>query len=166
MGTRPRLAMLRALCTARPVCNAMRAPYAMVAPARSFAIKVDSGSHSDFAPTSNQKAPDSIFERIKQDVEADDVVVYMKGVPSAPQCGFSNAVVQILAAEGVTEYGAYNVLEDADLRQGVKDFSEWPTVPQVYIKGEFVGGCDIMITMHKDGDLAQALQDAGVAVEK
>eukprot|EP00658_Telonema_sp_P-2_P085627 TRINITY_DN979_c0_g1_i1.p1 TRINITY_DN979_c0_g1~~TRINITY_DN979_c0_g1_i1.p1 ORF type:complete len:156 (+),score=43.40 TRINITY_DN979_c0_g1_i1:169-636(+) len=145
---------------ARPALRAASSTRAKIA--RSFAIKVDSDSHSDFAPQSNQKLPESVAERIQQDIEADDVVVYMKGIPSAPQCGFSNAVVQVLSLEGVEGYGSYNVLEDPELRQGIKDFSEWPTVPQVYVKGEFVGGCDIMIQMHKDGELAELLKEAGV----
>merc|ERR1712216_820775 len=142
-----------------------RAPVMVAQPLRSFAIKVDSGSHSDFAPQTNQQTPDNIMERIQQDIDADDVVIYMKGIPSAPQCGFSNAVVQVLAAEGVEDYAAYNVLEDQELRQGIKDYSDWPTVPQVYVKGEFVGGCDIMIQMHKDGELAQTLKDNGIKTE-
>merc|ERR1712046_102408 len=138
----------------------------VVAPSqRMYAIKVDSSSHSDFAPQSNAKPADSIMERIQQDFDSDDIVVYMKGIPQAPQCGFSNAVIRVLEAEGVTDFAAYNVLEDPELRQGVKDFSDWPTVPQVYIKGEFVGGCDIMIQMHKDGDLYSPLKEAGVKTE-
>merc|ERR1712146_87924 len=103
----------RAIRTAAPspAAAALRRPYI-----RQFAIKVDSSSHSDFAPQSNQQLPDSITERIEQDLAADDVVLYMKGVPSAPQCGFSNAVVRVLEAEGVNDYAAYNVLEDPGLR--------------------------------------------------
>ncbi|XP_020487205.1 glutaredoxin-related protein 5, mitochondrial [Labrus bergylta] len=96
-------------------------------------------------------------------VKKDKVVVFMKGTPAQPMCGFSNAVVQILRMHGVDEYAAYNVLEDQDLRQGVKDFSNWPTIPQVYFNGEFVGGCDILLQMHQNGDLVDELQKLGIS---
>ncbi|KAE8287139.1 Glutaredoxin-related protein 5, mitochondrial Monothiol glutaredoxin-5 Precursor [Larimichthys crocea] len=96
-------------------------------------------------------------------VKKDKVVVFMKGTPAQPMCGFSNAVVQILRMHGVDEYAAYNVLEDQDLRQGVKDFSNWPTIPQVYFNGEFVGGCDILLQMHQNGDLVEELQKLGIS---
>merc|ERR1711907_493487 len=162
MGDFSSSAMLRATAKLCRKASALRTPSVTPAFSRNFAIKVDSGSHSDFAPQSNQETPADIMERIQQDIDADNVVVYMKGIPSAPQCGFSNAVVQVLAAEGVQDYAAYNVLEDPELRQGVKDFSDWPTVPQVYVKGEFIGGCDIMISMHKDGELKELFTEAGL----
>ncbi|CAJ1077276.1 glutaredoxin-related protein 5%2C mitochondrial [Xyrichtys novacula] len=96
-------------------------------------------------------------------VKKDKVVVFMKGTPAQPMCGFSNAVVQILRMHGVDEYAAYNVLEDQDLRQGVKDFSNWPTIPQVYFNGEFVGGCDILLQMHQNGDLVEELKKLGIS---
>lgn len=92
----------------------------------------------------------------------DKVVVFMKGVPEQPMCGFSNAVVQILRMHGVEGYGSYNVLEDEELRQKVKEYSSWPTIPQVYVGGEFVGGCDIMLQMHQSGDLIDELQKVGI----
>uniref|UniRef100_H3CWG3 Glutaredoxin-related protein 5, mitochondrial n=1 Tax=Tetraodon nigroviridis TaxID=99883 RepID=H3CWG3_TETNG len=95
-------------------------------------------------------------------VKKDKVVVFIKGTPAQPMCGFSNAVVQILRMHGVDEYAAYNVLEDQDLRQGVKDFSNWPTIPQVYFDGEFVGGCDILLQMHQNGDLVEELKKLGI----
>lgn len=95
-------------------------------------------------------------------VKKDKVVVFMKGTPAQPMCGFSNAVVQILRMHGVEEYASYNVLEDQDLRQGVKTFSNWPTIPQVYFNGEFVGGCDILLQMHQNGDLVEELQKLGI----
>ncbi|CAH1985280.1 unnamed protein product [Acanthoscelides obtectus] len=98
---------------------------------------------------------------IEQLVKASKVVVFMKGVPEQPQCGFSNAVVQILRMHGV-KYDAHNVLQDEDLRQGIKDFSNWPTIPQVFINGEFIGGCDIMLQMHQSGDLIEELEKAGI----
>jgi monothiol glutaredoxin len=90
------------------------------------------------------------------------VVVFMKGTPEAPKCGFSNAVVQILKMHGVDKYDAYNVLEDDNLRQGVKDYTNWPTIPQVFIDGELVGGCDIMIELHQKGELINELKKAGI----
>ncbi|XP_076611893.1 glutaredoxin-related protein 5, mitochondrial [Chaetodon auriga] len=95
-------------------------------------------------------------------VKKDKVVVFMKGTPAQPMCGFSNAVVQILRMHGVDDYAAYNVLEDQELRQGVKDFSNWPTIPQVYLNGEFVGGCDILLQMHQNGDLVDELKKLGI----
>ncbi|KAL0967646.1 hypothetical protein UPYG_G00254970 [Umbra pygmaea] len=95
-------------------------------------------------------------------VKKDKVVVFMKGTPAQPMCGFSNAVVQILRMHGVNEYAAYNVLDDQDLRQGVKDFSNWPTIPQIFLNGEFVGGCDILLQMHQSGDLVEELQKLGI----
>ncbi|XP_068960349.1 glutaredoxin-related protein 5, mitochondrial [Petaurus breviceps papuanus] len=95
-------------------------------------------------------------------VKKDKVVVFLKGTPQQPQCGFSNAVVQILRLHGVSDYAAYNVLEDPDLRQGIKDYSNWPTIPQVYLNGEFVGGCDILLQMHQNGDLVEELKKLGI----
>ncbi|XP_056403339.1 glutaredoxin-related protein 5, mitochondrial [Hyla sarda] len=95
-------------------------------------------------------------------VKKDKVVVFMKGTPAQPLCGFSNAVVQILRMHGVGEYAAYNVLEDQDLRQEVKNYSNWPTIPQVYLNGEFVGGCDILLQMHQNGDLVEELKKMGI----
>lgn len=89
------------------------------------------------------------------------VVVFMKGNPEAPRCGFSNAVVQILRMHGVV-YDSHDVLEKDDVRQGVKDFTNWPTIPQVFIKGEFVGGCDILLQMHQNGELVEELKKVGI----
>ncbi|XP_071465306.1 glutaredoxin-related protein 5, mitochondrial [Marmota flaviventris] len=95
-------------------------------------------------------------------VKKDKVVVFLKGTPEQPQCGFSNAVVQILLLHGVRDYVAYNVLDDPELRQGIKDYSKWPTIPQVYLNGEFVGGCDILLQMHQNGDLVEELKKLGI----
>ncbi|XP_018590597.1 glutaredoxin-related protein 5, mitochondrial [Scleropages formosus] len=95
-------------------------------------------------------------------VKKNKVVVFMKGTPAQPMCGFSNAVVQILRMHGVDNYASYNVLEDQELRQGVKAFSNWPTIPQVFFNGEFVGGCDILLQMHQNGDLVEELQKLGI----
>lgn len=101
-------------------------------------------------------------EHLEGLVKKDKVVVFMKGTPEQPMCGFSNAVVQILRMHGVDGYAAYNVLEDQDLRQGVKSYSNWPTIPQVYLNGEFVGGCDILLQMHQNGDLVEELKKMGI----
>ncbi|KAF7430796.1 monothiol glutaredoxin grx5 [Pleurotus ostreatus] len=92
-------------------------------------------------------------------VKSSPVVLFMKGTPAAPQCGFSRAVVQILDMHGVPpeKLKTFNVLEDEELRSGIKEFSEWPTVPQVYVNGEFVGGCDILLGMHQSGELETLL---------
>ncbi|HAY10919.1 MAG TPA: Grx4 family monothiol glutaredoxin, partial [Thauera sp.] len=93
-----------------------------------------------------------IQDVIREQVATNDVVLYMKGSPQFPQCGFSSTAVQILKACGVREVLAVNVLADAEIRQGIKDFSNWPTIPQLYIKGEFVGGSDIMREMYESGE--------------
>ena len=104
-----------------------------------------------------------IQDVIREQVATNDVVLYMKGSPQFPQCGFSSTAVQILKACGVREVLAVNVLADAEIRQGIKDFSNWPTIPQLYVKGEFVGGSDIMREMYESGELQQMLKDAGVS---
>lgn len=105
-----------------------------------------------------------VAERIQQDLKENDVVLFMKGTPVFPQCGFSAAVVQVLSHLGV-RFKGINVLEDPGLRQGIKDFSSWPTVPQLYVKGEFVGGCDIVREMFQSGELEQYMQDKGVETQ-
>lgn len=91
----------------------------------------------------------------------------MKGTPETPQCGFSRASIQILSMQGVDpeKFAAYNVLEDQSLREGIKEYSEWPTIPQVYIDKEFVGGCDILVSMHQSGELGKMLAEKGVLVK-
>src|ERR1700681_4270076 len=102
-----------------------------------------------------------VAERIRADLGANDVVLYMKGTPVFPQCGFSAQTVQILSMLGVT-YKGVDVLADPSLRQGIKDFSNWPTIPQLYIKGEFIGGCDIVREMLESGELQKVLAEKGV----
>jgi len=102
-----------------------------------------------------------VFDRIRDEITGTDVVLYMKGSPMFPQCGFSAAVAQVLGHLGVT-YKGVNVLEDEEIRQGIKDFANWPTIPQLYVKGEFVGGCDIVREMAETGELAALLRDKGV----
>lgn len=99
-----------------------------------------------------------VAQTIQDQITKDDVVLYMKGTPVFPMCGFSAAVVQILSQTGV-KFASYNVLDDAELRQGLKEFSNWPTFPQLYVKGELVGGCDIVREMYQSGELAQLLED-------
>ncbi|XP_062475854.1 glutaredoxin-related protein 5, mitochondrial [Pezoporus occidentalis] len=101
-------------------------------------------------------------EAIERLVREHPVVVFMKGSPEQPLCGFSNAVVQILRLHGVEGYRAHDVLQDPDLRQGIKNYSNWPTIPQVYLNGEFVGGCDILLQMHQNGDLVEELKKLGI----
>ena len=92
-------------------------------------------------------------ERIRQEVIAKPVVLFMKGTPDFPQCGFSSRAVQILLACGVQEFHSVNVLEDPDIREGIKHYANWPTIPQLYVNGEFVGGADIMREMYQSGEL-------------
>jgi monothiol glutaredoxin len=103
----------------------------------------------------------SVSERIQGYVNDSDVVLFMKGTPVFPQCGFSSVVSQVLQHVGV-KFESFNVLEDAELREGIKAFSDWPTIPQLYVKGEFVGGCDIIREMFESGELQQLMTDKGV----
>jgi monothiol glutaredoxin len=98
----------------------------------------------------------SVEERIKSDIESNDVVLYMKGTPVFPQCGFSSTVVQVLTHLGV-KFKGIDVLTDPSLREGIKQFSSWPTIPQLYVKGEFLGGCDIVREMYQTGELQELL---------
>lgn len=102
----------------------------------------------------------NIQEKIRQQVTADPVVLYMKGTPHAPQCGFSSATVQLLRACGVPAFASVNVLADPEIREGIKAFSNWPTVPQLYVKGEFVGGADIVREMYSQGELQKLIDSA------
>jgi monothiol glutaredoxin len=102
---------------------------------------------------------------IRETIEKNDVVLFMKGTKMMPQCGFSSRVAGVLNFMGV-EFADVNVLADAEVRQGIKDFSDWPTIPQLYVKGEFVGGCDIVTEMTLSGELDQLLEAKGVAFDK
>ncbi|ESO99672.1 hypothetical protein LOTGIDRAFT_201172 [Lottia gigantea] len=101
-------------------------------------------------------------EHIDGLVKDKKLVVFMKGTPDSPNCGFSNLVVQILRMHGVKDFQAHNVLADQSLRQGIKDYSQWQTIPQIYMNGEFIGGSDIMLEMHKNGDLIEELKKVGI----
>jgi monothiol glutaredoxin len=105
----------------------------------------------------------TVEERIRQEIADTPVVLYMKGSPVFPQCGFSAAMVQILSHLGV-KFKGVDVLADPQIRQGIKEFSSWPTIPQLYVKGEFVGGCDIIREMFDTGELQQFLEEKGVPV--
>lgn len=107
----------------------------------------------------------SVFDKIKAELAANDVVLYMKGTAVFPQCGFSAVVVNTLTSLGV-DFKGVNILEDDDIRQGIKDFANWPTIPQLYIKGEFVGGCDIVKEMYASGELQELLTEKGIAIKK
>ncbi|MBS7809602.1 Grx4 family monothiol glutaredoxin [Roseococcus pinisoli] len=106
----------------------------------------------------------TVTERIESEIKASPVVLYMKGTPVFPQCGFSARVVQILSHVGVPFKGV-NVLEDPEIREGIKAYTNWPTIPQLYVDGEFVGGCDIVMEMFQSGELQTLLQDKGIATK-
>lgn len=102
-----------------------------------------------------------IFDQIRNDIQQHDIVLYMKGTKKLPQCGFSSVVATILERVGVDVYDV-NILADQELRQAIKEFSDWPTIPQLYIKGEFIGGCDIVREMYESGELQALLKDKGI----
>ncbi|KAF2431830.1 glutaredoxin [Tothia fuscella] len=103
---------------------------------------------------------------IDKAVSTSPVVLFMKGTPDTPQCGYSRATIQILGVQGVdpAKFTAFNVLEDEELRSGIKEYSDWPTIPQLYVEKDFVGGCDILLSMHQDGSLAKLLEEKNVLV--
>ncbi len=103
------------------------------------------------------------IDQIKKDISENDVVLYMKGTAAMPMCGFSSLVSQVLTRLGVN-FKDVNVLDDDDIRQGIKDFANWPTIPQLYVKGEFIGGCDIVREMYESGELQQLLKDSGIKI--
>ncbi|MFN8599042.1 MAG: Grx4 family monothiol glutaredoxin [Candidatus Binatia bacterium] len=102
---------------------------------------------------------DSTSERIRESIESNKILIYMKGSPSFPMCGFSAATIEVFEELGVP-YNTVDVLKDPEIREGIKRFSNWPTIPQVYIAGKFVGGCDIVREMHANGELAPLVKDA------
>ncbi|MEQ3745277.1 MAG: Grx4 family monothiol glutaredoxin [Henriciella sp.] len=107
---------------------------------------------------------DDVQKSLGEAVKANEVLLFMKGTPTFPQCGFSSVVVQVLDYLGV-EYSAVNVLEDQGVREGIKQFSNWPTIPQLYVKGEFVGGCDIIKEMFEAGELKEYMAENGIEME-
>mmetsp|Transcript_2150 Transcript_2150/g.2112 ORF Transcript_2150/g.2112 Transcript_2150/m.2112 type:complete len:161 (+) Transcript_2150:58-540(+) len=117
-------------------------------------------SHNDFKPI-KKNIPEGLEEVLKvidQQVKENSVILYMKGTPSKPQCGFSAQAVRILYATGV-EFSSVNVLEYPAIREAIKSYSDWPTIPQLFIKGEFIGGCDILTSMYQEGELQKMLKD-------
>lgn len=103
-----------------------------------------------------------IFEQIEKDIKENDVVLFMKGTKNVPQCGFSATVAQVLERLGVENYKDVNVLANPEIREGIKEFTNWPTIPQLYVKGEFIGGCDIVREMYQNGELQDLLKEKGV----
>ena len=99
----------------------------------------------------------TIAQRIQNDIDTNRVMLFMKGLPEAPMCGFSKTVVDILKDLDI-DFGSANVLEDMELREGIKEFSDWPTIPQLYVDGKFIGGCDIAVEMYQSGELRPLLQ--------
>ena len=100
----------------------------------------------------------AIDQFIANEVKSNDVVLFMKGTPQFPQCGFSALAVQVLNACGVKDFGSVNVLADAEIRQGIKEYANWPTIPQLYVNGEFIGGSDILTEMYKSGELKKLIE--------
>ena len=132
----------------------------MVTAPRVMAISPFSESHDDFKPKKKviEQGMDEVVKLIDNQVKENAVMLYMKGTPQQPQCGFSLQAVRILNALGV-DFSAVNVLEYPAIREGIKVYSDWPTLPQLYVAGEFVGGCDIMTTMYQEGQLEQLFKD-------
>ncbi|KAI0664450.1 glutaredoxin [Cubamyces menziesii] len=141
--------------------SALRTSFtALRAPTRVSAVALTSPSLAFARRYITQEARN----KLQQAVSSTPVVLFMKGTPEAPQCGFSRAAVQVLDIHGVPpeKMKTFDVLEDSELRQNIKEFSDWPTIPQLYVNGEFVGGCDILINMHQSGELDELLVKAGV----
>ena len=146
----------------RVVSSTKRINFAQGMRTRMFA----SDTHDDFKPVKKEvpEGVDECLALIKEQVTENDIMLYMKGTPSAPQCGFSMQAVRILNALGA-EYSSVNVLEFPGIREGIKQYSDWPTIPQLYVKGEFVGGCDIMTSMFTEGELEDYLKEQGIVLE-
>ena len=105
---------------------------------------------------------DKTKTQIQDEIKSNDILLFMKGTPVFPQCGFSAAIVGVLSHLGLT-FRSVNVLEDDAIREGIKTFTNWPTIPQLYVKGEFIGGCDIILDMHKTGELSEVLKEKNIA---
>ncbi|RDL37920.1 Uncharacterized protein BP5553_05353 [Venustampulla echinocandica] len=148
----------------RPVLSSAFRQAARPAPTFAFASKF-TNTRTSFSPFVRYLSQET-RQAIDKAVGSTPVVLFMKGTPETPQCGFSRASIQILGLQGVDpkKFSAFNVLEDDDLRQGIKEFSEWPTIPQLYVDKEFVGGCDILMAMHQNGELAKLLEEKKVLV--
>ena len=125
-----------------------------------------SDSHNDFKPIKKvvPEGKSEVLALIDSQVKSNDVILYMKGTPSRPQCGFSGQAVRVLNAVGV-DFSSVNILEYQAIREGLKEYSQWPTFPQLFVKGEFVGGCDIMVSMYNDGELVKLLKSNNLLKE-
>ncbi|KAB1218652.1 Monothiol glutaredoxin-S15, mitochondrial [Morella rubra] len=132
----------------------------------STTVPTDSDTHEDFRPANKFESSGlSLKDVVEQDVKENPVMIYMKGVPEFPQCGFSSLAVRVLKQYNVP-LSARNILEEAELKSAVKTFSNWPTFPQIFIKGEFIGGSDIILNMHQTGELKEKLKDVAADQEK
>ena len=153
----PSMSSILVVCSAAAPVVSQRHParWTDAISSRGFASESD----DDFKPKVHAQGGDEVQSAIAQDVKENRVLLYMKGTPAAPQCGFSNMAIQILNFHN-TEVATRNVLASDDLRNGIKEFTSWPTIPQVFIDGEFVGGCDILRQMHSDGELEKLLKKA------
>jgi len=134
-------------------------------------FSLDESSHSDFKTVYKQapltdKEKGEVRKFIEETISSSPVVIFMKGVPDAPRCGFSGLAVSILREEGVTDFKAVNVLEDDDIRQGIKEYTNWNTIPQIFINKEFLGGCDILKELYQSGELTQILKKSGAKLNK
>ena len=147
-----------------PSVPALRLLHTLVSAFPKSYMLAESGSAGRAAQRKDGFMP-SAHETIDAEVKSNDVVLFMKGTPQFPMCGFSGQCVQILDYLGVP-YKGVNVLEDAELRQGIKEYTNWPTIPQLYVKGEFVGGCDIVREMFQSGELATQMASAGLPVKQ
>lgn len=107
-----------------------------------------------------------VFARIQSDLDSNDIVLFMKGSKKLPQCGFSATACAVLERLGISEFKDINVLADQEIREGIKAFAQWPTIPQLYIKGEFIGGCDIVRDMYQSGELQTLLKEKGIAFKE
>mmetsp|Transcript_20364 Transcript_20364/g.24448 ORF Transcript_20364/g.24448 Transcript_20364/m.24448 type:complete len:197 (-) Transcript_20364:68-658(-) len=149
----------RVLETAAP--NRILAPFALSG-CRSFnaspVITKEDDTHEDFKPISHVEVTEDVNEYIQKIVSENKVFIFMKGHPTAPRCGFSNMACRVLDHYGVP-YGSVDVLQDPELREAIKKFSNWPTIPQVYMDGEFVGGSDILMSMHQSGELKEMMDE-------
>lgn len=157
----------RVVCVQKKVSSSTACIATIISPENKLPLPTASSrfiSFTEFRHQASNDVPDEIpiAERIEKLLKNKKVVIFMKGIPSDPMCGFSNAVVQVLRMHGVEDYDAHNVLDDEALRQGIKEFSDWPTIPQIYFNGEFIGGCDILLQMHQNGELIDEMEKIGI----
>ncbi|KAJ3090243.1 monothiol glutaredoxin grx5 [Quaeritorhiza haematococci] len=129
---------------------------------RTFSPRTTQSAQSAFILQCRRLLSNDLRGKFDKVVKDNDVVVFMKGTKDMPMCGFSRAVVQILQLQGVQSFQDINVLADDEVRAGIKEYTSWPTIPQVFVKGEFVGGCDIMVNMHQSGELEELLVKEGI----